>query len=274
MASQWERLLKNTGTWVGSFTQLSPTGEQLSDTPTEIALIPQDQGQMMRQEIRKRPPGSPPQETVLEYRSLGKGVLFCEDGAFSQGSIQWSPFGDFGAELGLIQGQERLRLVEIFKGERTLSSLTLIREHLQGTQPQSRPPVTVDQLLGIWEGEAISVYPDWQPEDRTSTRLEIQPAGSDQIQQTLQFGQAPPIQSLGRIRENALQFEQGSQPVTVLMLPDGASATYPTQIEAGKPLFLEAGWLIRPGLRQRLIRAYNSQGTWVSLTLVTERKVA
>ncbi|MBD2258518.1 DUF3598 family protein [Pseudanabaena sp. FACHB-2040] len=274
MASQWERLLKNTGTWIGSFTQLSPTGEQLSDTPTEIALIPQDQGQMMRQEIRKRPPGGPPQETVLEYRSLGKGVLFCEDGAFSQGSIQWSPFGDFGAELGLIQGQERLRLVEIFKGERTLSSLTLIREYLQGTQPQSRPPVTVDQLLGTWEGEAVSVYPDWQPEDRTSTRLEIQPAGSDQIQQTLQFGQAPPIQSLGRIRENALQFDQGSQPVTVLMLPDGASATYPTQIEAGKPLFLEAGWLIQPDLRQRLIRAYSSQGTWVSLTLVTERKVA
>ncbi|MBD0335577.1 MAG: DUF3598 family protein, partial [Cyanobacteria bacterium Co-bin13] len=150
----------------------------------------------------------------------------------------------------------------------------LIREHLQGTQPQPRPPVTVDQLLGTWEGEAVSAYPDWQPEDRVVTRLEIQQTGSDQIQQTLQFGQAPPIQSMGRVRENSLQFDQGSQPVTVLMLPNGASATYPTQIEAGKPLFLEAGWLIQPNLRQRLIRAYSSQGTWISLTLVTERKVA
>jgi hypothetical protein len=273
MVSQWERLLKNSGTWVGSFTQLSPTGEILGDTPTETALLPQNDGQMMRQEIRRKPIGGTPQTTVLEYRSLGKGVLFCQDGAFSQGSIQWSPFGDFGAEFGLIQGQERLRLVQLFKGERTLSSLTLIREYLEGTQPQPRPPVTIDQLLGTWEGESTSAYPDWQPDTQAKTRLEIESVGSGQIRQTLRFGDAPPIQSVGTVRENTLQFDQGSQPVTVLMLPDGASATFPTHIESGKPMFLEVGWLIRPDLRQRLIRTYNSQGTWISLTLVTERKV-
>ncbi|HEY9877661.1 MAG TPA: DUF3598 family protein [Leptolyngbyaceae cyanobacterium] len=270
MVSQWERLLKNSGTWIGSFTRLSPNGEQISDTPTEIALKPQ--GDSMRQEIRKLPPGEAPQETVLEYRSLGKGVLFCEDGAFSQGSIQWSPFGAFGAELGFIHGTERLRLVELFKGERTLSSLTLIREHLEGTQPQLRPPVSIDQLIGTWKGKAVTVYPDFQPEETYVTQLEIRREGCDRIHQTLQFGQSPPMQTVGTLLENKVQFDQGAQPVTVLLLPSGASATYPTHIESGKPLFLEAGWLITPTLRQRLIRTYNAQGTWVSLTLVAEQK--
>lgn len=273
MATQWERLLKNAGTWLGSFTQFSPTGEVLGDTPTEIALKPQDQGNQMRQEIRKFLPGEPAQETVLEYRSLGKGVLFCEDGAFSQGSIQWSPFGAFGAELGLIYGHERMRLVALFKGERSLRNLTLIREHLEGSQPQARPTTTVDQLIGTWTGEATTAYPDLQPEDTYATRLELRQTGSS-LQQTLQFGQVNPIQSTGQIVGNRLLFDQGSQPMTVLLLPNGASATFPSQLVSGQAFFLEAGWLIATDLRQRLIRTYNAQGTWISLTLVTERKLA
>ncbi|HEY9735781.1 MAG TPA: DUF3598 family protein [Trichocoleus sp.] len=274
MASQWERLLKNAGTWIGSFTQLSPTGAELADAPSETILNPQEQGQLMRQEVRRFPPDAPVQETVLEYRSLGKGVLFCESGAFSQGSIQWGPFGDFGAELGLIAGNERLRLVQLFKGERTLSSITLIREHLQGSTPQKRPALNTDQLVGTWQGEAETVFPDLQPAQRYETRLEIQSIAADQIQQTLTFGSAPPIQSTGRIEQNTLRFDQGAQPVTVLMLPGGASATFPTSIVSGQPLFLEAGWLIQPDWRQRLIRTYSAHGSWVSLTLVNERKVA
>jgi hypothetical protein len=36
---------------------------------------------------------------------------------------------------------------------------------------------------------------------------------------------------------------------------------------------LEVGWLIEPNLRQRMIRSYSDKGEWVSLTLVTERRV-
>lgn len=272
MASQWERLLKNTGTWVGSFTQLSPAAEVLRDTPTETALLPQDGNTLMRQEIRRQPPGEAPQETVLEYRSLGQGVLFCPTGAFSQGSIQWSPFGDFGAELGLIHQAERLRLVPLFKGERQLSSLTLIREHLAGTAPRDRPTTTLEQLVGTWQGEAISTYPDLRPEARTETQLVLAQQGS-RVQQSLSFGAAP-ITSIGQAAGSRVCFEQGSQPVTVQLLPNGASVAYPTQISPGKPLFLEAGWLIQPDLRQRLIRTYDAQGTWSNLTLVVEHKIA
>ena len=36
--SQWERLLKNSGVWLGSFTQFSPQGEQVKDTPSKLIL--------------------------------------------------------------------------------------------------------------------------------------------------------------------------------------------------------------------------------------------
>ncbi|MBD2231928.1 DUF3598 family protein [Phormidium tenue] len=272
-STQWARLLKNQGTWVGSFTQVSPTGEILQDTPSEVALIPLNEGNTIRQEIRKRPPGQPPSETVLEYSSLGKGVLFCETGAFSQGSIQRSPVSEFGAELGLIHGSDRLRLAQVYPRQPTLGSLTLIREHLAGTEPTPRPAPTVDQLIGTWVGEATTVFPDWQPQRSLATRLEIQREGDRAITQTLTFGDSPVIQSQGQLIGSTLRFEQGSQPVTVLLLPGGASATFPTEIQSGQPLFLEAGWLITPTLRQRLIRTYNAQGTWESLTLVTEQKL-
>ncbi len=271
-STQWARLLKNQGIWVGSFTQVSPMGEILQDISSEVALTPLNEGNTLRQEIRKHPPGQPPSETVLEYSSLGRGVLFCETGAFSQGSIQRSPVSEFGAELGLIHGSERLRVAQIFPRQPTLGNLTLIREHLAGTAPTPRPALKVDQLIGTWEGEATTVFPDWQPQRSLTTRLEVQQEGSA-INQTLTFGNSPAIQSQGQLVGSTLRFEQGSQPVTVLLLPSGASATFPTEIQPGQPLFLEAGWLITPTLRQRLIRTYDDRGTWESLTLVTEEKI-
>ncbi len=272
MASQWERLLKNQGTWVGSFTQISPTGAVIQETPTEVALIPLQQGRTIRQEIRKQAPGQASSETVLEYSSLGRGVLFCENGAFSQGSIQWSPVSEFGAELGLIEGPERLRLVQIFPRQPTLGSLTLIREALAGISAPPRPRLTLDSLLGTWLGEAVTVYPDFQPEQSLGTRLEVQRLSQGDIHQTLSWGDSPSLASQAQQVGASLRFEGGRPPVTVLFLPGGATATFPTQIEPGQPFFLEMGWLINPDLRHRLIRSYNAQGTWVSLTLVVEHR--
>ncbi|MEM1290421.1 MAG: DUF3598 family protein [Cyanobacteria bacterium P01_H01_bin.162] len=272
MASQWERLLKNAGTWVGSFTQLDPTGEVVKDTPSVVTLKPLDAGNLMRQEIVRQPANEPPQETVLEYRSLAKSVLFFEHGAFSQGSIQWGPFSEFGAELGLIASDQRLRLVQLFDNTRQLSQLTLIREHRDGTPPSVRPALTLAVLTGTWTGEAVTLYPDLRPSDTYPTRLEITCQGNT-VQQTLQFGEGvPPIETQGTVTGNRILFETGSQSVQVLLLPDGASSTCPTHIEPRQPLFLEVGWMIAPNQRQRMIRQYTAQGGWASLTLVTESR--
>ncbi|QQE64082.1 hypothetical protein GFS31_07550 [Leptolyngbya sp. BL0902] len=244
----------------------------MEDVPTEVALLAQDGGSLMRQEIRKWPTGQPIQETVLEYRSLGRGVLFCEDGAFSQGSIQWSPVSEFGAELGLIYGQERLRLALVFPRQASLGRLTLIREHLKGERPSLRSPLSVDSLLGTWVGRGTTVYPDYQPETALASRLMITDSG-DTVTQTLSLDSGATLQSQGQRVGSTIQFSQGRQPVTVLLLPSGASATFPTAIVPGQPFFLEVGWLITPTLRQRLIRTYDERGTWVSLTQVMEEKL-
>ncbi|NEQ47289.1 MAG: DUF3598 family protein [Leptolyngbya sp. SIOISBB] len=273
MASQWERLLKNTGRWVGSFTRLSPQGELLSDIPTVVELKPLDHGNLMYQTVTKQPPGKPPEEMVLQYRTLARNLLFLENGAFSQGAMQWGPFSGFGAELGLMVDNHRLRLVQLFDNHREFQQLTLIREHREGTAPSTRSKLMVDDLVGTWEGEAVTVYPDLQPDDTYATHLEITHQNGT-VEQTLQFGEtAPPIKSQGVVSGDRILFTSGSQSVQVLLLPDGASSTCPVQIEPRQPLFLEVGWLISPHHRQRLIRQYSAQGTWVSLTLVDETKV-
>lgn len=273
MASQWERLLKNQGVWVGSFTQVSTAGNLQEDVPTEVVLLAQDGGNLMRQEIRKWKPNQPAQETVLEYRSLGRGVLFCEDGAFSQGSIQWSPVSEFGAELGLIYGHERLRLALVFPRQASLGQVTLIREHLKGERPCLRSPLSVEQLLGTWVGQGTTVYPDYQPETAVSSRLVLKADSPERLTQTLSLTPGPTLESQGQRVGSTLQFSQGRQPVTVLLLPSGASASFPTAIVPGQPFFLEVGWLITPTLRQRLIRTYDERGSWVGLTQVIEEKI-
>ena len=271
MRSQWESLLQNLGEWQGSFTRLSPQGELLEDTPTVVSLEGLNNNQTIRQIIRRLPPGKQAEEKVLEYSSLGKSVLFFQNGAFSQGSIQQAPFSEFGAELGLIDGTRRMRLVQLFNREGKLDRITLIREKLGATDSPERPPLTVNDLVGEWQGEAITIYPDNQNCDSYSSTLKVEQKESDRLFQQLTFGDRT-ITSTAKINGSILHFDQNTQPIQVLLLPDGASSNCPLQVKVGQAFFLEAGWLLQRDLRQRMIRSYNNKGEWVSLTLVTEHK--
>ena len=264
MNSQWNALLKNLGEWEGSFTRLSPQGELLEDVPSVVSLSGLNDNQTIRQIVRVGE-----DEKVLEYSSLGKGIMFFEDGAFSQGSIQLAPFSTFGAEFGFIHGDRRLRLVQLFDKNLKLDRFTLIREHLAGTPPVQNPVLTVDALLGEWEGEAITIYPDLQKPDSYPIKMNLQLNHSG-LTQSLSFANRT-ISSTATVKDSIILFEQTQ--VQVLLLPDGASVTSPLKAQLGQALFLEVGWLINPNLRQRLFRSYNNKGEWVSLTLVTERKV-
>lgn len=269
---QWDRLLLNLGVWKGSFTRLGIDGVVREDVQSIVSLIGINDNQTIRQTIQHlNPDGTVQQNKVLEYASLNRSTLFFENGAFSQGSLQYGPFSEFGAELGLIAENRRMRLVQLFDKNSELSSLTLIREHRQGTPPDPRPPLTVESLLGNWQGEAVTLYPDWRNPDRYSTHLSIRQEG-DRLHQKLTTPQLE-IASSGAIEGSRLLFDQGSFPIQVLLLPDGASSNTPLTIPRGKPFLLEAGWLIEPGLRQRMIRSYDAQGGWSSLTLVVERRV-
>ncbi|TVQ44755.1 MAG: DUF3598 family protein [Gloeocapsa sp. DLM2.Bin57] len=266
--SQWECLLENLGEWYGSFTRLSPTGEIKEDTPTIVSLEGRDDNQTIHQVVRYLPPNQPPQETVLTYSSLSRNILFRENGAFSQGSLFWSPWSQCGAELGLINGDRRLRLVILFNQGSQPTSLTLIREKLPHSNQPENPPLTIEQLLGTWQGTATTISTDFSQSPIQTTQLVIT-RENNQLSQKLSFAQRT-ITSVAQIKNCIIEFETSKPPVRVLLLPDGASAAFPLAIEPGVPFFLEIGWLIKPTIRQRLIRNYNSKGEWTGLTFVQE----
>lgn len=279
-SSQWENLLHHLGAWEGSFTRLSAQGQPEEDTPTVVTLEGLDENRRMQQTIQyfSAVTGEKSQEKVLEYESLNRSVLFHANGAFSLGSMQHGPLAEFGAEFGFVEpsskalpGDRRLRLVILFNPEGHLSSFTLIREQRVGTTAPERPPLTVEQLLGTWQGEAVTLYPDWRSADTYPTTLVLQQQG-EHLSQRLT---APNLEltSTATIAGSQLLFSQGTYPIQVLLLPDGASCTAPLTIPRGQPFFLEVGWLLQENLRQRLIRSYDAQGGWASLTLVTEYKI-
>lgn len=280
MTNQWENFLQNLGEWHGSFTRISPNGEIVNDSPSTLLLEGLEDNKKARLTLRRFTPNpnNPEEpevnELVREYRSWGRDILFFESGAFSQGNIQIAPYSVSGAEFGFINKNRRLRLLELFNSDRSLDQLTLIREKRAGTDAVESPPLTVDALLGEWQGEAITIYPDLRSPDKYPTKMHLKIDNSGQLVQQSSWGYNPKVfTSTARIDGSILHFDSGSQPVEVILLPGGASAVVPVKFELRKPLFFEAGWTLEPGYRQRLIRSYNDKGEWISLTLVEERLI-
>ncbi len=273
MTQQWNNLLTHLGVWEGSFTRLSSQGEIIEDTPSLVALEGLNEQQTVRQTIEKFSAlgGELTSQQTMEYQSLNRNTLVFENGAFSVGSSQFSPFSEFGAELGFLDQDRRLRLVPLYDKQSQLSTITLIREHRQGVTIEPSPPLKVEQLLGEWQGEAITLYPDLRPRETYRTQLRITQQGN-RLQQTLKTDQWE-FSSSATMTDHGLLFTEGAQTIQVLFLPGGASCTTPLKIENRQPFFLEAGWLVDANHRQRLLRRYDERGTWVSLTLIGEAKI-
>ncbi|MEH2140182.1 DUF3598 family protein [Nostoc sp.] len=269
MKSQWECFLQNLGVWEGSFTNFSPQGALLNDTSSRLSLESLNNNQTVRLTLSR----SRKDDLIREFSSVGGGLLFFENGSFSEGLIQLGPFSEFGGELAFVHENRRLRLVQLFDKNGHLNGLTLIREHLAGTPAAQRPPLQINDLLGEWRGQAVTIYRDLRSPDIYSTTLKIQLDDTGRLIQSTSFGERT-ITSTATIKGSIVLFDQDPEKqVQVLLLPDGASATSPLKVQLRQPLFLEAGWLIQANLRQRMIRSYNEKGEWVSLTLVTEEKL-
>jgi hypothetical protein len=277
MLSQWECFLKNLGEWHGSFTRLSPQGEETEDTPSIVTLEAKQDNQAVHQVVRYLPKDQPPRDLEVNYNStsLNRSILFFEDGAFCQGSMQWGPYSQFGAEFGLIEGDRRLRMVELYNSSSNISNIekiVLIREKLPNSQTPERPPLTVNSLIGEWQGAAITMYADLRNPDTCSTHLKISQISPEKIEQTLSFG-GRNLTSQAKIEGDRLLFETSNLPIQILLLPDGASCNCPLEIKLGSPFVLEMGWLLTPNRRKRIMRSFDEKGTWTSCTLVTETKI-
>jgi hypothetical protein len=273
--SNWDNFLKNLGEWQGSFTNISPDGQILASTPSILNLEGLEDNKLVRFRVRRYADGSKEPTTDYEedYRTMGRQNIFFDTGAFSKGTIQIAPFVEFGAEYGFVDGDRRLRFVQLFDPEGNFIKLVLIREFRNGSNASERPALTVARLLGHWVGAAVTAYADLRNPDTYATSLEIRQIGSDRLEQQLKFGDRT-ISSIGRISENKLHFEEGPNPSEILLLPDGGSSNLPLKIKLREPVMVEAGWLVKDDERQRLIRSYNDKGEWVSSTHIVERRLA
>jgi uncharacterized protein YhdP len=92
MLSQWDYFLKNLGEWKGSFTRCSVRGEELEDTPTLITFTGSNDNKQVRQVLTYLPVDAPSRELVIDYTYLNTSIRFFENGAFCQGSLQFSPY--------------------------------------------------------------------------------------------------------------------------------------------------------------------------------------
>ncbi len=274
MLSQWDSFLKNLGEWQGSFTRLSPQGEEIEDTPTIVILEGRENNQAVHQVVRYLPPDKTSRDVVVDYSktSLNRSILFFENGAFAQGSMQFAPYGTSGGEFGLISGDRRLRMIIFYNGSSKLERVVLIREKLPNSNTPEKPQLMVENLLGEWQGEAITIYPDFRTPDTFKSHLKITQPSSNYLEQTLSFGTRQ-ITSQARIDGSRLLFENSPLKIQILLLPDGASCNCPLEAKLGHNFVLEIGWLLAPNKRQRITRNYNEKGTWTSCTLVTETKL-
>jgi hypothetical protein len=276
MENNWENFLKNLGEWQGSFTSVSLQGELLESTPSILHLEGFENNQLVRLRLRRFGPEgyneSPLSDYVQDYRSLGRQVIFFETGAFSKGSMQLAPFSEFGAEYGFVTENRRLRFVQLYDDKGALNRLILIREFRASTDAKERLPLTVEQLLGQWQGTACKAYSEWQPSETYATHSEFKDMGEGYFQENFSMGDCT-LTSKFRRAGNTLHCEDEQCPRKILLLPDGCSITSPLHVTHRQPFHVELGWLVQDNERQRLIRTYNDKGEWISSTHVIEHRL-
>jgi Domain of unknown function (DUF3598) len=274
MNNNWKNFLKNLGEWRGLKTQMSSTGELIDSTLSisnvegieeeRIATVKVRQYQDSYEEL-------PIAWNEEKCHALGKSIFF-DTGAFSDGTIQILPDALSAAHHGFMTATRRLQFTHIFSPAGDLKHLTLIRECRSGADTTERPPLTVEQLYGVWEGQAVTAYADLSSPNTQATKLEISKIGIDRLEQVLLVGDTQ-ISSIARIGNNTLHFDAGEVPRDILLLPDGGSSNVPVHIQPHQPSFIEVGWLVSDNNRQRLIRNYNDKGKWISSTHITEQRV-
>jgi Domain of unknown function (DUF3598) len=277
MNSNWDNFVKNLGEWPGSFTDISPTGEFLSSTSSILSLEKLENDQpLVSFRMRRYSDSSysepPVSDYAQVYQTIGRQNVFFDTGAFSKGTIQLAPFSEFGAEYGFINEDRRWRCVQLFNAEHNFIKLVLMREFRSGSAATERPPLTVEQLIGQWAGQAVTAYADLRNPDINTTNLEIRRINGDRLEQKLSWGDRT-ISTTAKIVGHKLCFEDSENPREILLLPDGGSSNVPLQIQRHAPFFVEAGWLLAANERQRLMRSYNEKGEWISCTHIIEHKV-
>ncbi len=284
MASQWQNFQRNLGAWRGSFTDVDAQGQPLDATPSLLTLSSAEDGRVVHFRLQRfggdDPSAPPTRDFAQEYRSLGRQVVFFDDGCFSKGSLQLAPATRFGAEYGFIRGDRRHRLVQLFAEDGGFDSLVLIREFRDGSAAEERPLLSLEQLSGSWEGQAATIEADWPTPTLQQVRIRVdQPDGQSLTVETdvgvacsVVKGRRQGARCFGCSLEAAAAeaaADEAEQPARLLLLPDGGLSLTPLHVSHRRAFSVEAGWLQSADRWLRLIRRYGPSGEWLSATLIT-----
>ncbi|MEL6553066.1 MAG: DUF3598 family protein [Cyanobacteria bacterium J06621_11] len=289
--SQWDCLRQNIGTWQGSFAQFSPTGEQVKDTPSVLTLEETDPNQTMTLVLERFPKNGEKKTNRLTFTAPGPApaAYFFASGSFSQGSPQWSSFGQFATEFSLKVGDKRVRYVIMYEGTPQYTSrikyVTLICETQKRGSEFVDTPLSAEQFLGDWQGAAEALCSrqaiftqgksNWQLSnnlalachERFETEAEKALFEEDICTLSATSEQSGTVQSENLLTltttNNALAYQ-------IMLLPKGAYCLLPQEIKKEKAFRIEVGWLSEEGKRTRFVRYYDTRGVWVGSALVED----
>ncbi len=276
MLSQWQCIQKNIGTWDGSFTQFSPDGEQIKDTPSVLTLEEAEPGKTMQLTLKRTLPGGETDVTKRSFSSPGPApyVYFFESGSFTQGSAQWTAFTQFGAEMCLTLGDRRARFVIMYEssvsGSAQLKYVVLIRETQTEDAQFSEPKITLAQIQGSWKGTLSALYATMAPATTGSSQWEMD---QDSLSCRDEFGENSQTLQLSLEQNNSdkVVLLKGALDYRLMTLPNGTYCLVPREITKATEFRIEVGWLRETGERSRLIRYYDSRGVWVQSALIEDK---
>ena len=279
MKSQWQCIQQNIGTWQGSFTQFSPDGEQIKDTPSVLTLKETEADKTMQLTLERWPSDGTPDVANRSFSAPGPApyVYFFETGAFSQGSAQWRAFSQFGAEMSLKVGDRRSRFVIMYRsaseGITELEYITLIRETQSGGTQFTETNTVPKQMVGKWTGISTVLFATMEPATAGTSQWILEDTAlksthsfsdqSDTLFLTLAASSAPtscqPV-----VLKGDLDYQ-------LMPLPNGTYCLIPCKIKKDTAFQIEVGWLRSDGERSRLIRYYDNRGVWMKSALIEDQ---
>ncbi|MEM9265053.1 MAG: DUF3598 family protein [Cyanobacteria bacterium P01_F01_bin.13] len=279
---QWTYIRKNIGEWQGSFIQFSPEAVWVSETPSLLTLKEDCPGQHMTLVLKRTPQGKPTHtmERDLGYPGAAPYICFFPTGAFSQGAMQRRPWSSFGSEFSLLANNCRMRLVQLYKGtasgEHTLDYVTLIPEHRSPKGPDKDTKciknltsrLSLDTLLGTWQGDRIFIPATMDLPQVGASHWQAQYSESELILSLDSDTELQRFTSVDQQRWQAI-----SHPLQFWLLPGNASCTVYPQLPRQHGAHLELCWYLSSHQRQRIVRDYGPDGSWIGTSLMLETKV-
>lgn len=285
---QWPCIQQNIGTWHGAFVEFSPEGQQVKETPSVLTLKETEPGKTMQLTLERTPPGGTTNVVQQSFHHPGPApyVLFFESGAFSQGTPQWSSFGQFGAEFSLKVGDRRVRYVVMYESTQHYTSkikyVTLICETQTGSTEFTESVPTEKSFMGDWSGTANVLHATMAPPTTGTSQWQLSRAQNNDLTLTCSEQLEGGLESLELVsdRQSPLSSatclvlkgrEEKAITYQLMLLPKGAYCLLPQEIQKETEFRIEVGWLGANGSRERLIRYYDTRGSWMKSALLSDR---